>query len=113
MKKINLLTISCISALAISSCSPSAHVKGQMDTGSETFKGEIKQYKSKRGRMEIEMVESKVICDGKFTKAKSSMAKGILRCDDGRTGEYRFEGRRDGHGFGSLDGQRFRFEFDR
>lgn len=96
---------------ALTGCSLTLPVKGQVQNSSETFTGTATGYSDGGGN--LKMVSSKgAVCEGNFVYIRGREGKGVFNCDDKRSGPFEFvsTGRR-GTGFGDLGGERFIFTF--
>lgn len=112
MKKTFILALS----LILISCTPVAKINGQLSGSEETFEGEIKDYRNRSGRITFKTSEE-VECTSRFNRPnRQKVAKGFLRCSDGRTGPYSFNNTvgigESGFGYGSLNGVSFQFDME-
>lgn len=103
------LTIAC--AFALTGCSMTLPVQGQMETGEETFIGTATGYLDRSGVLEVTSNKG-LKCSGDFVYVTSREGRGVFRCSDGRSGPFEFvsTGTR-GNGTGVIGGQRFTFTF--
>lgn len=100
-----------LAALIFSGCSLTLPVRGSLSATGEAFNG------TATGRVDgsgnLKLVSSKgTKCSGNFVYVTRRQGEGVLSCDDGRTGPFRFAstGRR-GTGQGELNGESFTFTF--
>lgn len=100
-----------LAAIALSGCSMTLPVTGQVQSTGENFTG------SATGRMDgagtLTIVSNKgATCNGQFVYTDGRNGRGTFTCTDGRSGPFSFvsTGKR-GTGEGTLDGQPFVFTF--
>lgn len=100
-----------LGATALSACSMTLPVKGQVQSSSETFSGTATGYMDGSGDLTIVSNEG-AVCNGDFVYVTRRTGEGVFHCEDGRTGPFKFVSTgRSGTGHGSLGGQSFTFTF--
>ena len=95
----------------LTACSMTLPVKGQMESGSETFTGTATGYADGGGNLTL--VSSKGLsCSGDFVYVTGRTGEGTFTCSDGRSGPFSFvsTGTR-GTGKGTIGGSPFTFSF--
>lgn len=99
------------SALALTGCTLTLPVSGQLQTTKEAFTGHATGHMDGAGEIELVMADS-TKCLGTFVYVNGRQGAGTLKCTDGRTGTLEFvsTGKR-GTGSGSLNGAPFTFTF--
>ena len=100
-----------LAALALSGCSMTLPIRGQVDQGGETFSGTTRV--SWDGAGELQVISSKnATCNGPFVHITAHAGQGTFNCSDGRQGQFTFvsTGRR-GTGSGHLSGEPVTFTF--
>lgn len=98
-------------ALAVSACSVTLNVRGQVDRSAETFTGTIIANLDRDGTMQV-VSNRGVRCSGQYVVVTRREGAGTLTCDDGRSGPFQFAavGTR-GTGSGRLGGETMTFTF--
>ena len=86
-------------------------VHGQLQNSAETFSGKATGYMDGAGDLVIRTSKG-TVCKGTFVYITARQGEGTFRCNDGRSGPFRFvsTGSR-GTGDGNLGGQNFTFTF--
>ena len=99
------------SALVLVGCSLTLPVRGQLESGTETFTGEATGYLDGAGDLRIVSSEG-TVCTGNFVYVTRRNGEGVFTCDDGRSGPFTFvsTGQR-GTGTGRLGNETFTFTF--
>lgn len=100
-------------AMALSGCSLTLPVWGQVGDTGETFGGTATGYADGAG--DLALVSNRgARCTGSFVYVTRREGEGTFNCEDGRTGPFRFvsTGQR-GTGSGTLGGQPVTFTFGR
>lgn len=105
------LAAGALGALALSACSMTLPVRGQVQNSDELFTGSATGYMDGGGNLTI--VSSKgATYKGNFVYVTRRNGEGIFTCTDGRTGPFTFVSTgTSGTGYGDLGGQRFTFTF--
>lgn len=100
-----------IAATALSGCTLTLPVVGQMQSTNEAFAGKATGHMDAAGELNLSMANG-AKCVGTFVYVNPRQGAGTLKCSDGRSGQFEFvsTGRR-GTGSGSLDGAPFTFTF--
>lgn len=98
-------------AAALAGCSITLPVRGQFESGQETFTGTATGGMGGSGSLKVTSSKG-ATCDGEFVYTRPREGEGTFLCTDGRSGPFRFAstGTR-GTGTGSLGGQPFTFNF--
>lgn len=105
------LAVSVALVLALSACSATVPVQGQVQNASETFAGTTTGYMDGSGTLSV-LSSRGTTCTGDFTYVTGRTGEGVFRCADGRSGPFHFvSAGRHGSGQGSLGGQAFTFTF--
>ena len=105
------LSALCITALALSGCSMTAPVQGQVQNTSETFSGTATGYMDGSGNLSLTSSRG-TSCTGNFVYVTAREGEGVFRCNDGRSGPFQFvSAGQHGTGRGTLGGQAFTFTF--
>lgn len=100
-----------VTGLAVSGCSLTLPVRGQVSETDETFTGTATGYMDGAGTLEI--VSNKgAVCKGNFVYVTRREGEGVFNCNDGRSGPFTFvsTGNR-GTGRGTMGGKTFIFTF--
>ena len=93
-------------------CSLTVGVRGQLEDGSETFKGSVTGHSNHSGEIHMDSSKPGVTLDGEFVFATRREGSGVIKTSDGRVGKFTFVSTgRNGNGFGDLGGKRFVFTF--
>ena len=93
-------------------CSLTVGVRGQLEDGSETFKGSVTGHSNRSGEIHMDSSKPGVTLDGEFVFATRREGSGVIKTSDGRVGKFTFVSTgRNGNGFGDLGGKRFVFTF--
>ena len=97
--------------IALSGCSLTLPVRGQMETTSETFEGTATGYMDGSGNLNVQTKDG-LTCTGNFVYVTNRNGEGVFNCEDGRSGPFTFvsTGSR-GTGKGTLNGVTFTFTF--
>ena len=100
-----------VAALALSACSMTLPVRGQVGATGETFTGSATGYADGGGNLTIVSTRG-ANCNGSFVYVNRRQGSGTFVCSDGRTGPFTFvsTGTR-GTGSGSLEGVPVTFTF--
>ncbi len=107
MRKIILL----IACIALSACSMTLPVRGQVQNSTETFSGTATGYMDGSGDLTI-VSNDGAVCTGDFVYVTRRTGEGVFSCEDGRTGPFKFVSTgKSGTGHGSLGVQNFTFTF--
>ncbi len=103
-----LLALACLS-----SCSSTHPVSGVMERSSESFSGTIEGAGYREGKGTLVLVsDRRTTCRGDFVYTSRRQGRGVLSCDDGRSGPFQIAAvGSSGSGFGELAGQRYTFRF--
>lgn len=98
-------------AIALSGCSMTLPVRGQVGATGETFTGSATGYSDGAGDLQIVSTRG-ARCTGSFVYVTRRQGSGTFTCSDGRTGPFTFvsTGTR-GTGSGSLNGVPVTFTF--
>lgn len=106
--KFTILPIAC---LALTACSMTLPVKGQVQNTPETFTGTATGYLDGSGDLKI-VSNLGAVCEGDFVYVTKRTGEGIFSCEDGRTEPFNFVSTgKKGTGHGSLGGHAFTFTF--
>lgn len=108
-------TLAIISAVVLlASCSTAHPVAGAMERSNETFSGTIEGAGYREGKGTLVLVsDHKTTCRGDFVYTTRRQGRGVLTCDDGRSGPFQIAAvGSSGSGFGDLSGQRYTFQFN-
>lgn len=108
MKSTFALGAACI---ALSACSLTLPVKGQTESGSETFSGQATGYADGGGTLTLVSSKGRS-CSGNFVYVTGRNGEGIFTCTNGQSGSFKFvsTGSR-GAGTGNIGGEPFTFTF--
>lgn len=110
MKIMRGAVLACTAA-ALSACSATLPVRGDIGATKEAFTGTATGYMDGSGTM---LLDSSLgaKCAGNFVYTNSREGDGVMRCDDGRSGTFTFSstGSR-GVGSGKIADQAFTFTF--
>ena len=100
-----------VAALALSACSSTLPVRGDIGATKEAFSGTATGYMDGSGTMLLDS-SSGAKCAGNFVYTNGREGDGVIRCDDGRSGTFTFSstGSR-GVGSGKIADQAFTFTF--
>ncbi|SMF82113.1 hypothetical protein SAMN06265365_14230 [Tistlia consotensis] len=95
----------------LAACSLTLPVKGQLESGKETFTGTATGYMDRSGDLTV-TTSSGTLCSGTFVYTTPRKGEGVFNCDDGRSGPFTFvsTGHR-GTGTGHLGDDKFTFTF--
>lgn len=95
----------------LSACSTTLPVRGDIGTTKETFTGSATGYMDGSGTMTLDSSRGQR-CAGNFVYTDGREGDGVIRCDDGRSGAFKFSstGSR-GVGSGTIAGEAFTFTF--
>jgi len=97
--------------LALSGCSVTATVAGQVQNSSETFSGTVTGYMDRSGVVQITSSKG-TTCSGDYVFVTERTGQGVFHCSDGRSGPFDFVSTgRHGTGQGTLGTQNFTFTF--
>lgn len=98
-------------SVAVSACSLTLPVRGQFESGKETFSGTATGYMDGAGDLTITSSKG-TVCNGTFVYVTRRNGQGTFSCTDGRSGPFSFvsTGQR-GTGTGRLGGEPFTFTF--
>ncbi|MGF9565630.1 hypothetical protein [Neorhizobium sp. JUb45] len=98
-------------ALLVSSCGMTLPLKGQTESGDETFSGKATGYMDGGGTLELTSSKGRK-CSGNFVYVTQRRGEGTFTCTNGQSGSFSFvsTGTR-GTGTGSVGSQRFTFTF--
>ena len=106
------LLLSLCGTVLVAACSTPRPLLGRMEKSGETFNGSVSASGYRSGTGELVIASSRATCKGDFVYVTRRRADGVLKCDDGRSGNFHiavFES--SGNGYGDLEGQRFTFTF--
>ena len=108
-----LLAMLVVGFAALSACSASLPVVGQMQRSDETFRGTVTGSGYSGGSGELTIVSNRnATCKGNFTYTSRRRGEGVLKCDDGRTGPFHLvSAGTSGSGYGDLGGYRYTLTF--
>jgi len=107
MKKLLLTTIS---VTLLAGCSTGRDVNGYVNGTGESISGNATGFMDRSGKVTLNL-SSGATCEGRVNK-NSGGSKGRLDCTDGRGGPITLiTSRTGGHGFGTLNGQEFKFTY--
>jgi hypothetical protein len=101
----------CAMAVCLCACSVTVPLTGQVQNASETFTG------TTTGRMDgsgtvTAVTSNGASCTGNFVYVTARAGEGVFRCNDGRSGPFKFASAgTHGNGQGTLGGQAFTFTF--
>ncbi len=100
-------------AALLASCSTVRPVTGVMERSNESFTGSIEGSGYREGKGTLVLVsDHKTTCRGDFVYTTRRQGRGVLSCDDGRSGPFQIAAVGSaGSGSGDLSGQRFTFRF--
>lgn len=105
-----ILAVAALSILL--ACSLTVGVRGQLEDGSETFKGSVTGHSNRSGEIHMDSSKPGVTLDGEFVFATKREGSGVIRTSDGRVGKFTFVSTgRNGNGYGDLGGKKFVFSF--
>lgn len=97
--------------LGATACSMTLPLRGQLQDGTQTFRGSATGYMDGSGTLELTASDG-TVCTGNFVYVSHRHGEGIVNCSDGRSGPFQFVSTgTSGTGFGNLDGERFTFTF--
>jgi hypothetical protein len=100
-----------VATAAITGCSMTLPVRGQIQNSDETFTGTATGYLNGGGTLSVASSKG-AICSGDFVYVTGRNGEGVFNCNDGRTGPFNFVSTgTSGTGYGDLGGQRFTFTF--
>ena len=107
------LSAAALGSVLLAGCSMTLPVHGQLPDTDEVFSGTATGYMDGGG--ELTIISNKgASCKGSFVYVTSRNGEGILKCDDGRTGPFKFVSTgTHGSGYGDLNNKRFTFTFGR
>src|ERR1700676_963510 len=99
------LALLCALAIALSACSVTVPVRGEIQNVNETFAGTTTGYMDRSGILTV-ICSKGASCTGDWVLETSRTGAGVFRCNDGRSGPFQFVSTgRHGNGQGSLGGQ--------
>jgi hypothetical protein len=99
------------SGVPLSACSLTLPVRGETETGDETFSGSATGYLDQSGTLTIQSNKG-TTCTGDFVYLTPRQGRGTFRCSDGRSGPFEFvSAGSHGTGTGRLGERRFTFIF--
>lgn len=103
--------IALVGAAALSACTLTLPVRGQVQNSTETFSGTATGGVNGAGNLKI-VSSNGTQCNGDYVFTEARKGEGVFTCSDGRSGPFTFvsTGRR-GSGQGDLGGQKFTFTF--
>jgi hypothetical protein len=95
----------------LAACSMTLAVRGAVPDLQETFSGTATGYMDGGGNLTI-ISNQGATCKGNFVYVTHREGEGVISCNDGRTGPFKFvsTGTR-GTGYGELGGKKFTFTF--
>ena len=98
-------------SMFLAACSMTLPVHGQLPDTNEEFSGTATGHWDGGG--ELTIISNKgATCKGSFVYVSNRNGEGILTCDDGRTGPFKFVSTgTQGSGYGDLNNKRFTFTF--
>ena len=98
-------------AIALSGCTVTEPVRGQVQNSDETFTGTATGGMNGDGTLSI--VSNKgATCTGNFVYTTGRTGDGVFTCSDGRSGPFHFvSSGLSGTGYGDLGGEKFTFTF--
>ncbi len=100
-----------LAVLLLSACSQTLPVRGQLQESSETFRGSATGYPGGYGDLEVRSSLG-TVCKGEFVYETERFGRGVVNCDDGRSGPFQFSSTGGyGNGWGDLGSDRFIFVF--
>lgn len=106
-----LLAVCFLIALALVACSQTLPVRGQLQESSETFQGSATGYVGGYGDLQVRSSRG-TVCKGEFVYETERFGRGVVNCDDGRSGPFQFSSTGSyGNGWGDLGSDRFIFTF--
>ena len=102
-----------VAAALLSACTSTRSVTGVMERSTESFSGTIEGAGYREGKGTLVLVsDHKTTCRGDFVYTTRRQGRGVLSCDDGRSGPFQIAAvGNSGSGSGDLSGQRFTFRF--
>src|SRR6266851_4620031 len=90
MRAKQLLAVSLLtSGVLLSACSMTLPVRGETETGDETFSGSATGYLDHSGTLTIQSNKG-TTCTGEFVYVTPRQGQGTFRCSDGRSGPFTF-----------------------
>lgn len=100
-----------LAAALLSGCGMTLPLRGQTETGGETFTGKATGYADGGGTLELTSSKGRN-CSGTFVYVTSRNGEGTFTCSNGQSGSFSFvsTGTR-GTGTGAIGGERFTFTF--
>lgn len=108
--KSNIIALVVVTA-AMTGCSMTLPVRGQIQNSDETFSGTATGYLNGGGNLVVTSSKG-ASCTGDFVYVTRRNGEGVFNCNDGRTGPFQFVSTgTSGTGYGDLGGQRFTFTF--
>lgn len=103
--------LACAALLALTACSMTLGVKGQLADGSETFTGTATGGSSGSGTLELVSNKGRR-CTGDFVYITKREGSGTFQCSDGQSGPFEFVSTgTEGTGTGTIGGKPFTFTF--
>src|SRR6266568_5170353 len=111
MRAKHILAIWLVTSGLLSACSMTLPVRGETETGDETFSGSATGYLDHSGALTIQSNKG-TTCTGEFVYVTRREGRGTFRCSDGRSGPFEFVSTgTHGTGTGRLGDRRFTFTF--
>lgn len=108
MKQFLSATAICV---LVSGCAMTLPLRGQTETGDETFTGSATGYTDGGGTLQL-ISNKGMKCSGNFVYVSHRDGEGTFTCNNGKSGSFSFvsTGTR-GTGTGSIAGRKFTFSF--